>query len=111
MSNKSTQVKNGGDGHPTVPAQHPFRSLRDQIDRLMDEFDRALFPSRWMEITPFSKLTSEICGHAEHSLSDIQWAMLVGFGSWLRENASARCQVVAVIGVWEFSTRTGTTGI
>jgi HSP20 family protein len=63
MSNKSTQVevKKGGNGHP-VPAQHPFRSLRDQIDRLMDEFDRGLFPSRWMEMTPFSKLTSEIRG-------------------------------------------------
>jgi HSP20 family protein len=64
MSNKSTQVevKRSGNGHPNVLAQHPFRSLRDQIDRLMDEFDRGLFPSRWMEMTPFSKLTSEIRG-------------------------------------------------
>jgi HSP20 family protein len=64
MSNKSTQVevKKGGNGHPVAPTQHPFRSLRDQIDRLMDEFDRGLFPSRWMEMTPFSKLTSEIRG-------------------------------------------------
>jgi HSP20 family protein len=64
MSNKSAQVevKQGGNGHPAVPAQHPFRSLRDQIDRLMDEFDRGLFPSRWMEMSPFAKLTSEIRG-------------------------------------------------
>jgi len=64
MSNKSTQVevKKGGNGHPVAPAQHPLRSLRDQIDRLMDEFDRGLFPARWMEMTPFSKLTSEIRG-------------------------------------------------
>lgn len=64
MTNKSTQVevKKTGNGHPAAPAQHPFRSLRDQIDRLMDEFDRGLFPSRWMEMTPFSKLTSEIRG-------------------------------------------------
>jgi HSP20 family protein len=63
MTNKSTQVevKKSGNGHP-VPAQHPFRSLRDQVDRLMDEFDRGLFPSRWLEMTPFSKLTSEIRG-------------------------------------------------
>jgi HSP20 family protein len=32
------------------------------MDRLMDEFDRGLFPSRWMEMPPFSKLTSEIRG-------------------------------------------------
>lgn len=64
MTNKSTpvEVKKTGNGHPSVPTQHPFRSLRDQIDRLMDEFDRGLFPSRWMEMTPFSKLTSEIRG-------------------------------------------------
>jgi HSP20 family protein len=64
MTNKSTpvEVKKTGNGHPSAPAQHPFRSLRDQIDRLMDEFDRGLFPSRWMEMTPFSKLTSEIRG-------------------------------------------------
>ena len=62
MSNKSTQVEvRKGNGHP-APAQHPFRSLRDQIDRLMDEFDRGLFPARWMEMTPFSKLTSDIRG-------------------------------------------------
>lgn len=64
MSNKSTpvEVKKAGNGHPTAPTLHPFRSLRDQIDRLMDEFDRGLFPSHWMEMTPFSKLTSEIRG-------------------------------------------------
>ena len=64
MSSKSTQVevKKGGSGVPAGSAQHPFRSLRDQIDRLMDEFDRGLFPSRWMEMTPFAKLTSEIRG-------------------------------------------------
>jgi len=64
MSNKSThvEVQKGGNGQPAAPVQHPFRSLRDQIDRLMDEFDRGLFPSRWMELTPFSKLTSEIRG-------------------------------------------------
>jgi HSP20 family protein len=64
MSNKPTQVevKKSGSGQPTASTQHPFRSLRDQIDRLMDEFDRGLFPSRWMEMTPFSKLTSEIRG-------------------------------------------------
>lgn len=63
MSNKPTQVevKKSGNGQP-APVQHPFRSLRDQIDRLMDEFDRGLFPARWMEMTPFSKLTSEIRG-------------------------------------------------
>jgi len=64
MTSKSTQVevKKSGNGHPTTPTQHPFRSMREQIDRLMDEFDRGLFPSRWMEMTPFSKLTSEIRG-------------------------------------------------
>jgi HSP20 family protein len=64
MTNKSTpvEVKKTGNGHPSAPAQHPFRSLRDQIDRLMDEFDRGLFPSRWLEMTPLSKLTSEIRG-------------------------------------------------
>ena len=64
MTNKSTQVevKKSGDGHPSALAQHPFRSLREQVDRLMDEFDRGLFPSRWVEMTPFSKLTSEIRG-------------------------------------------------
>jgi HSP20 family protein len=64
MSDKSTQVevKKVGDGHPAAPAQHAFRSLRDQFERLMDEFDRGLFPSRWMEMTPFSKLTSEFRG-------------------------------------------------
>jgi HSP20 family protein len=64
MSTKATQVevKKGGNGHPSAPAPHPFRSFRDQIDRLMDEFDRGLFPARWMEMTPFSKLTSEIRG-------------------------------------------------
>ena len=64
MTDKSTQVeaKRTGNGHSQVPAQHPFRSLRDQIDRLMDEFDRGLFPSRWLEMTPFSKLTSDIRG-------------------------------------------------
>ena len=63
MSNKSTQVevKKGESGHPSAPMHH-FRSLRDQIDRLMEEFDRGLFPSRWMEMTPFSKLTSDIRG-------------------------------------------------
>lgn len=63
MSSKSTQVevKKGETGHPNAPVQH-FRSLRDQIDRLMEEFDRGLFPSRWMEMTPFSKLTSDIRG-------------------------------------------------
>jgi HSP20 family protein len=64
MSSKSTpvEVKKSGNGHPTALTQHPFRSLRDQIDRLMDEFDRGLFPGRWMEMTSFSKLTSEIRG-------------------------------------------------
>jgi HSP20 family protein len=64
MSDKSTQVEvnRNGKGHVGALAQHPFRSLRDQIDRLMDEFDRGLFPSRWMEMTPFSKLTSGIRG-------------------------------------------------
>ena len=64
MTNKSTQVevKKTGNGHPSAPGQHPFRSLRDQIDRVMDEFDRGLFPSRWLEMTPFSRLTSEIRG-------------------------------------------------
>jgi len=64
MTNKSTQVevKKGGSGQPGAPAQHPFRSLRDQIDRLMEEFDRGLFPSRWLEMPPFSRLTSEIRG-------------------------------------------------
>ena len=64
MTNKSTpvEVKKTGNGHPSNPVQHPFRSLRDQIDRLMDEFDRGLFPSRWLEMTPLSKLTSEIRG-------------------------------------------------
>jgi HSP20 family protein len=64
MSSKSTQVevKKGGEGHPAAPSQHTFRSLRDQFERLMDEFDRGLFPSRWMEMTPFSKLTSEFRG-------------------------------------------------
>jgi HSP20 family protein len=64
MSSKSTQVeiKKGGEGHPAAPAQHTFRSLRDQFERLMDEFDRGLFPTRWMEMTPFSKLTSEFRG-------------------------------------------------
>jgi HSP20 family protein len=64
MNSKSTQVevKKGGEGHPAAPAQHTFRSLRDQFERLMDEFDRGLFPTRWMEMTPFSKLTSEFRG-------------------------------------------------
>jgi HSP20 family protein len=64
MSGKATQieVKKSGSGHPAAPMQHPLRSLRDQIDRVMDEFDRGLFPSRWLEMTPFSKLTSEIRG-------------------------------------------------
>jgi HSP20 family protein len=64
MTNKSTsvEVKKTGNEHPSNPVQHPFRSLRDQIDRLMDEFDRGLFPSRWLEMTPLSKLTSEIRG-------------------------------------------------
>jgi len=64
MSDNSTQidVKKSGIDHPGTPVQHPFRSLRDQIDRLMDEFDRGLFPSRWLEMTPFSKLTSDIRG-------------------------------------------------
>ena len=63
MSNKSTQVevKKGEPGHSSAPMHH-FRSLRDQIDRLMEEFDRGLFPTRWMEMTPFSKLTSDIRG-------------------------------------------------
>src|SRR5690349_8308740 len=63
MSNKSTQVevKKGEPGHSIAPMHH-FRSLRDQIDRLMEEFDRGLFPTRWMEMTPFSKLTSDIRG-------------------------------------------------
>lgn len=63
MSNKPTQVevKQGAGGQPAA-VQHPLRSLRDQIDRLMDEFDRGLFPSRWLEMTPFSKLTSDIRG-------------------------------------------------
>jgi HSP20 family protein len=64
MNDKSTQVevKKGGTGRPSAPVQHPFHSLRDQIEHLMDEFDRGLFPSCWMEMTPFSKLTSEIRG-------------------------------------------------
>jgi HSP20 family protein len=64
MSDKSTQVevKKGSNGRPAVSGQHPFQSLRDRIDRLMDEFDRGLFPSRWMEMTPFSQLTSESRG-------------------------------------------------
>lgn len=64
MSSKSTQVevKKGGEGHPAAPAQHTFRSLREQFERLMDEFDHGLFPSRWMEMTPFAKLTSEFRG-------------------------------------------------
>jgi HSP20 family protein len=64
MTDKTTQieVKKAGNGHSQIAAQHPFRSLRDQIDRLMDEFDRGMFPSRWLEMTPLSKLTSEIRG-------------------------------------------------
>lgn len=63
MTDKSTHVEvKKGAGQPAAPTQHPFRSLREQIDRLMDEFDRGLFPSRWLEMTPFSKLTSEIRG-------------------------------------------------
>lgn len=64
MSSKSTpvDVKKGERGQPPAPAQHPLRSLRDQIDRLMDEFDRGLFPSRWMGMTPFSQLTSDMRG-------------------------------------------------
>lgn len=63
MSNKSTSVEvKKGNGHPAAPTHNPFLSLRHQVDRLMDEFDRGLFPSRWMEMTPFSKLTSEIRG-------------------------------------------------
>ena len=62
MTNKSTQVevKKSGTAQPTAPAQHPFRSLRDQIDRLMEEFDRGLFPSRWFDMTSFPRLTSEM---------------------------------------------------
>ena len=64
MSDKTTQVevKKSGSGHSAAPTQHPLRSLRDRIDRMMDEFDRGLFPSHWLEMTPFSKLTSEIRG-------------------------------------------------
>ena len=35
MTDKTThlEVKKAENGHSQVPAQHPFRSLRDQIDR------------------------------------------------------------------------------
>lgn len=63
MTDKSThvEVKKGSSGPSTSVASHrPLRTLREQIDRLMDEFDRGLFPSRWFESTPFSKFTSEV---------------------------------------------------
>jgi HSP20 family protein len=64
MSSKPTLVetRKGENNRPSAPVQHPLHSLREQIDRLVDEFDRGLFPSRWMEMTPFSKLTSDIRG-------------------------------------------------
>lgn len=64
MTSKTTQVevKKGGAGGGVSPApvHQPFRSLREQIDRLMDEFDRGLFPSRWFEMTPLSRFASDI---------------------------------------------------
>jgi len=63
MIDKSThvEVKKGSSGPTTAVASHrPLHTLREQIDRLMDEFDRGFFPSRWFESTPFAKFTSEI---------------------------------------------------
>jgi HSP20 family protein len=64
MTSKSTQVEVkkgiGAPGSSPAPVHHPFRSLREQIDRLIDDFDSGMFPSRWFEMTPFSRFTSEI---------------------------------------------------
>ena len=65
MNTKSTHidVKKGAETPATsAPAklQNPFRSLRNQIDRLFEDFDSDLFSSRWLEMTPFSKFRSQI---------------------------------------------------
>lgn len=61
MTNKSTQVdvKKGATPAPAGAAHSPFRSLRQQIDRLIEDFDRAPFSSHWLEMTPFAKFKSD----------------------------------------------------
>jgi|JI10StandDraft_1071094.scaffolds.fasta_scaffold263484_2 HSP20 family protein len=64
MTEKSTQidVKNSGATTPqaTSNLQHPFRSLRQQIDRLIEDFDRTMLPGHWFDMTPFAKLKSDM---------------------------------------------------
>jgi HSP20 family protein len=64
MAEKSTQidVKKSGATAPEAGSnlQHPFRSLRQQIDRLIEDFDRGMNPSHWFDMTPFAKFKSDI---------------------------------------------------
>ncbi len=65
MTNKSQaiEVKQAGKA-PATQVGHPFWSLRSQIDRLIDDFsgmfDQDPFSTRFLEMTPFTRMRSEI---------------------------------------------------
>jgi HSP20 family protein len=53
MANSSKQIDIKREG---ATSQHPIESLRSQIDRLFEDFDRNLFSSHWLTASPFERL-------------------------------------------------------
>lgn len=62
MTDKSTQidVKKGATTTPARATHNPFNALRQQIDSLIEDFDRIPFSSHWLDMTPFTKFKSGV---------------------------------------------------
>ncbi|WP_374651735.1 Hsp20/alpha crystallin family protein [Dongia sp.] len=61
MANSPRQIdvkKSAPAPKPSSGPLHPFQSLRQQIDRVFEDFDRGTFPGRWLSSTPFARTTT-----------------------------------------------------